>query len=82
MLTTTTTDAPAKVPDVDEHPAIAELRGIEIAVLTGYTLADAIREGASVTSQKVGGWVDPRSSCAIGAAYLAARARGFARRAA
>lgn len=74
---TTTTSAPAEV----EHPAISALQqqidAIGLRVLTGYTLADAMREGASVTRQKTHGWVDGDSSCAIGAAFLAARARGY-----
>lgn len=79
-LTTTTTATPdTDVAPITEHPAIAQLRAIELEVITGYTLADAIREGSSVTSQKIGGWVDTNSSCAIGAAYLAARARGYAK---
>lgn len=64
-----------------EHPAIDTLReelgSIEMDVLTGYTLADAMREGSGVTSQKTGGWIDDKSACALGAAYLAARARGY-----
>lgn len=74
---TTTTTTPAEV----EHPAIAALRQqidvIGLGVLTGYTLADAMREGSTVTGQKVGGWVDSDNACGIGAAYLAAKARGF-----
>jgi hypothetical protein len=61
-----------------EHPAVAELRALELSVLTSYTLADAIREGSSVTRQRVGGWVGTDNACAIGAGYLAARARGYA----
>lgn len=76
---TTDAPAPAEVPPAlpAEHPAIETLRAIELDVLTGYTLADAMREGTGVTQQKFGGWVDADSSCAFGAAYLAARARGF-----
>jgi hypothetical protein len=63
------------------HPAIERLRetlaDIELDVLTSYTLADAIREGSSVTDQKRHGWVDQSSACALGAGYLAARARGY-----
>ncbi len=64
-----------------EHPAVEKLREtlgeIEMDVLTSYTLADAIREGSTVTGQKTGGWIDTSTSCALGAGYLAARARGF-----
>jgi hypothetical protein len=64
-----------------DHPAVealrAELDAIGLDVATSYTLADAMREGSSVTSQKTGGWVDSGSACALGAGYLAARARGY-----
>lgn len=64
-----------------EHPAIAGLinviTAIGLDVETSYTVADAMREGASVTTKKEGGWVTRGSSCGLGAAYLAARARGY-----
>jgi hypothetical protein len=64
-----------------DHPAVealrAELDAIGLDVATSYTLADAMREGSSVTAQKTGGWVDSSSACALGAGYLAARARGY-----
>ena len=76
-MSTKTITAPTEV----EHPAIDALRqqidAIGLGVLTGYTLADAMREGSTVTDQKTGGWVDSGSACAIGAAYLSARARGY-----
>lgn len=50
---------------------------IEMNVLTKYTLADAIREGSAVTEQAYG-WGDGERVCALSAAYLAARARGYA----
>lgn len=41
-----------------------------------YSLADAIREGSSVTDQCVGGWTDEQGNmCALSAALLAAKAR-------
>lgn len=58
---------------------IAELAAIETKVLTGYTLADAIREGASVTSQAHGTFGSTGRACALTAAALAAQARGYAR---
>lgn len=68
-------------PGTIEHPAVDKLREelgtIEMNVLTNYTLADAIREGSTVTSQKIGGWVEGNSACALGAGFLAAKARGF-----
>ena len=54
-----------------------ELGEIDLKVHTGYTLADAMREGASVTSKREGGWVDNGASCALGAAWIAAKARGY-----
>lgn len=56
----------------------AELALIEEKVVTGYTLADAIREGSSVTEQRFNGWVTNGESCALGAGFIAAKARGFA----
>lgn len=56
-----------------------ELSAIELKVTTGYTLADAIREGASVSRQAHGAFVTADTSCTLTAAYVAARARGFIR---
>lgn len=55
----------------------AELALIEEKVVTSYGLADAIREGASVTNKLEGAWVRGESACALGAAWVAAKARGF-----
>lgn len=57
----------------------AELGEIEMGVVTAeYGLADAIREGAGVTDQRFGAWVSEGESCALGAAWIAAAARGLA----
>jgi len=50
---------------------------IGMSVLTGYTLADAIREGSSVTEQEVGGWGNGARACALTAAVISAKARGY-----
>lgn len=55
----------------------AELGELELKVTTSYTLADAIREGASVTPQARGTWVRGGASCALGASWIAAKARGY-----
>lgn len=64
-----------------EHPAIEKLKQalgeIELDVTTNYTLADAIREGAAVTPQAIGSWGQQGEACALSAAYLAAKARGW-----
>lgn len=68
-----------------DHPAIEELskqfldemRETELKVVTGYTLADAIREGSSVTEQAIGGYRKGDQVCALSAAVIAAKARGF-----
>lgn len=64
------------------EPKISELQkelgDIELGVLTqGYTLADAIREGASVANQNTGGWYNAEGDeiCTLTAAYIALRAR-------
>lgn len=66
---------------IDNHPAIdtlkAELALIEEKVVTGYTLADAIREGSSVTEQAVGSYRSGDNVCALSAGLIAAKARGY-----
>jgi hypothetical protein len=59
---------------VDELRSV--LGEIEMNVLTNYTLADAIREGSTVTTQAYT-WGDGDNACALSAAVLAAKARGF-----
>lgn len=82
MKQQTTTEAVADTTRPIEHPAVTELRralgSIELDVMTSYTLADAIREGSSVTRQRIGGWLEEDSACAIAAGFVAARARGYA----
>ena len=55
---------------------ISELGKIEMDVLTGFTLADAIREGSTVTTQAYN-WGQGETACALSAGYLAALARGY-----
>lgn len=66
---------------IDNHPAIdtlrADLAKIEEKVVTGYTLADAIREGCSVTEQAVGAYRKGDNVCALSAGLIAAKARGY-----
>jgi hypothetical protein len=57
---------------------IAMLAAIEEKVVTGYTLADAIREGASVTDKAECSYGSEGRACALTAAALAAQARGYA----
>lgn len=64
----------------DFEPAIEELSKelalIEEKVMTGYTLADAMREGCTVT-RAYEGWGKGTSACALSAAAIGARARGI-----
>ncbi len=53
----------------------SELGEIELRTME-YTLADAIREGSSVTTQAYN-WGNGETACALSAAAIAARARGF-----
>lgn len=50
---------------------------IEENVVTGYTLADAIREGSRHTEQAIGTYVNEANNevCALSAAALAVQAR-------
>lgn len=61
-------------------PAIEALRAdlaqIEEKVVTGYTVADAIREGCTVSTQAYN-WGQGSTACALGAGTLAAQARGY-----
>lgn len=52
-----------------------DLGDIELRTME-YTLADAIREGAGVTSKAVG-WGNGETACALTAAVIAAKARGY-----
>lgn len=52
------------------------LSEIEEKVVTGYTLADAIREGSQTSSQAYD-WGVGSSACALSAAAIAATARGY-----
>lgn len=55
-----------------------ELSEIEMEVTTSYTLADAIREGSTVTKQAYTWSTDEEECvCAMTAAVIAARSRGF-----
>lgn len=66
------------VPDLEPIRKLREeLALVEEKVVTGYTLADAIREGARVTEKLEGGFIQDNTSCALGAGWIAAKARGF-----
>ena len=60
--------------DLDTKAMLAE---IDMHVMTGYTLADAMREGSTVSKQNVGDWGDGETACALTAATIAAKARGY-----
>lgn len=53
----------------------AELGTIELTAME-YTLADAIREGSRVSTQAYN-WGNGESACALTAAVIAAKARGY-----
>jgi hypothetical protein len=75
-ITTTTTAAPAPETVPSETDILAQLRAMELDAMTSYTLADAMREGSTVTTQ-AHGWGSGANACALSAARLAARARGY-----
>lgn len=56
---------------------LSEMDDIEMEVLTSYTLADAIREGSTVSDQAKHGWGDGDQQCAMHAAVTAALARHY-----
>lgn len=49
---------------------------IGMSVYTGYTLADAIREGSKVSDQSYD-WGNGETACALTAAVISAAARGY-----
>ncbi len=53
-----------------------ELGSIEMDVLTGFTLADAIRQGSTVSAQAYA-WGDGTTACALTAAVIGAKANGY-----
>lgn len=66
-----------------ERDVVAELQDsllsdANLERMTAYTLGDAIREGCTVTRQEYG-WGIGDMACALSAARLAARARGYLR---
>jgi hypothetical protein len=65
-----------------EHSAIEKIRQtlseIELDVTTNFTLADAIRLGAGSTPAAVGRFGENGDACALSAAFLAAKATGWA----
>lgn len=59
---------------IEEIKAVIDEIGMDVA--TSYTLADAIREGSLVTTQEYG-WGNGDTACAMSAACMAAKARGY-----
>lgn len=49
---------------------------IGLDVLTSYTLADAIRDGSKVSEQERG-WGNGLTACALTAAVIGAKSRGY-----
>lgn len=64
-----------KVEQLREQLEATELDELERAM--SYSLADAIREGSTVTGQKHGDWTDDTGDnvCALSAGLIAAKAR-------
>lgn len=54
----------------------SELGEIELRSME-FTLADAIREGSRVTDHSQQGWGDGETACALTAAIISAKARGY-----
>lgn len=62
--------------ELDEQTK-AVLGQVEMGVLTRYTLADAIREGSTVSDQAYN-WTDAEGGlCAMSAAVVAAKSRDY-----
>src|SRR5690349_7708028 len=61
---------------LDEETA-ARLGEIDMKVRTSYTLADAMREGSAVSEQAYTWTQEDGSMCALSAAVVSARSRGY-----
>lgn len=61
---------------VDELKGILDATEVKELDRLNYRLSDAIREGSSVT-EKAKGWGNGENACALHAAVIAAKARGF-----
>ena len=58
---------------IDELSKAIDIIGIQASE---FSLADAVREGSSVTTQAYT-WGNGENACVISAAYLSATARGY-----
>jgi hypothetical protein len=65
-----------KHPEAGPTLPVPTVSDLALAALRHVTLADAIREGSLVTTQEHG-WGSGENACALSAARLAARARGY-----
>lgn len=74
-MSTTTPEVLPEFTTAVEHLR-ADLAEIEERV-TGYSLADAMREGCSVTEQATNAFGYGHEACALSAAAIAAKARGY-----
>jgi hypothetical protein len=52
-----------------------QLEDMDLERAMNYSLADAIREGSTVTEQAIGDWGNGETACALSAAAIAAKAR-------
>lgn len=62
---------------VDELKGILDATEISELKRLNFRLSDAIREGASVTEKATNSWGDGERACALHAAVISARARGY-----
>lgn len=61
----------------DELKGILEATEVRDLERMQFNLADAIREGSTVSDQEVGGWGQGETMCALHAAVTSAVARGY-----
>lgn len=78
LITADTIDAYADSYTADPVDRLrSAIDSAELESLTSYSLADAVREGCTVTRKLEGGWLQGNSACVMGAAAVSARARGY-----
>ncbi len=62
---------------VDELKGILDATEVKELERLNFRLSDAIREGASITAPTESGWGQGESACALHAAVISAKARGY-----
>lgn len=61
----------------EEPTLVTSDQAAELKRSTTFRVSDAIRDGSSVVGQAFGSFADGNTVCALSAAYVSAKARGY-----